>query len=408
MHSAGAPCSAPAAPRPAVELADIVRLHAGALRQRRALTPEQQATLRAIERCRTAALGGHMDVCARCDHERPSYNSCRNRHCPKCQALAQARWVEARSARLLPVPYFHVVFTLPAELRVVAKLNRRALFDAMFAAAGATLVELGLDPKRLGGLLGVTAVLHTWRRDLAFHPHIHCIVTGGGWSAVEQRWLPARAGYLLPVAVLGSLFRGKLLAALGAVHDAGKLRLPDEPGPVDPEGFARLCATLQRKRWHVYCKPPFGGPEEILRYLGRYTHRVGISNRRLLSLDERGVSFRTKDGKVATLSPVAFLERFVEHVLPAGFVKIRHYGLLAPSNIPTVFADAGAALAAPSPSTADEPMGATHDTEDEARDWRAVLLQLTGIDLTLCPACGSRAMLRRPLAAARAPPAEAA
>jgi hypothetical protein len=301
-----------------------------------------------------------------------------------------------------------VVFTLPAELRVVAKLNRRVVFDAMFAAAGATLVELGLDPKRLGGLLGVTAVLHTWRRDLAFHPHIHCIVTGGGWSAVEQRWLPARAGYLLPVAVLGSLFRGKLLAALGAAHETGKLRLPDEPGPIDPEGFARLCATLRRKRWHVYCKPPFGGPEQVLRYLGRYTHRVGISNRRLLSLDERGVSFRTKDGKVATLSPVAFLERFVEHVLPAGFVKIRHYGLLAPSNIPAAFANAGAALAAPSPSTADEPMGTEHDTRDEARDWRAVLLELTGTDLTLCPACGSRAMLRRPLAAARAPPAEAA
>jgi hypothetical protein len=301
----------------------------------------------------------------------------------------------ARSSALL-------AFELARPTGNLSALQRPAPTDAQF------VFELGLDPKRLGGLLGVTAVLHTWRRDLAFHPHIHCIVTGGGWSAVEQRWLPARAGYLLPVAVLGALFRSKLLAALGAVHDAGKLRLPGEPGPVDPEGFARLCATLRRKRWHVYCKPPFGGPEQVLRYLGRYTHRVGISNRRLLSLDERGVSFRTKDGKVATLSPVAFLERFVEHVLPAGFVKIRHYGLLAPSNIPAAFADAGAALAAPSPSTADEPTGTEHDTRDEARDWRAVLLELTGTDLILCPACGSRAMLRRPLAAARAPPAEAA
>ena len=407
MHPAGAPCGAPAVAHPAVELADIVRLHAEALRQRRALTPEQHATLRAIERCRTAALGGHLDVCAGCGHERPSYNSCRNRHCPKCQALAQARWVEARSARLLPVPYFHVVFTLPAELRAVAKLNRRAVFDAMFAAAGATLVELGREPKRLGGLLGVTAVLHTWRRDLAFHPHVHCLVTGGGWSVAEQRWLSARAGYLLPVAVLGGLFRGKLLAALGAAHAAEKLRPPDEQGPVDPEGFARLFATLRRKRWHVYCKPPFGGPEQVLRYLGRYTHRVGISNRRLISLDERGVTFRTKDGKVATLGPVAFLERFVEHVLPAGFVKIRHYGLLAPSNISTRFPNVRAALCLPTAMTSVPP-AAEGSTEDTARSFSAWLLELTGIDLGLCPACSARAMLRTPLPAARAPPAKAA
>ena len=407
MHSACAPSGTHAVPRPAVELADIVRLHGEALRNARVLTPEQHTTLRAIERCRTAALGGHLDVCTSCGHEQPSYNSCRNRHCPKCQALAQARWVEARSQRLLPVPYFHVVFTLPAELRAIAQLNRRLVFDAMFSAAGATLVELGLDPKRLGGLLGVTAVLHTWRRDLAFHPHLHCIVTGGGWSVTEQRWLPARAGYLLPVAVLAASFRGKLLAALTAADDAGKLRLPNEPGPVDPEGFARLCATLRRKRWHVYCKPPFGGPEQVQRYLGRYTHRVGVSNRRLISLDERGVTFRTKDGKVATLGPVAFLRRFVEHVLPAGFVKIRHYGLLAPSHVPTAFAEACAALAAPRSTPADEPTACHDGTEDSASDWAALLLELTGTDLTLCPACGARALLRTPLPAARAPPAEA-
>jgi hypothetical protein len=391
-----------------LELSDIVRLHGEALRQRRVLTPEQHATLRAIERCRTAALGGHLDKCMRCGHEQPSYNSCRNRHCPKCQGLAQARWVEARSERLLPVAYFHVVFTLPAELRAVAKLNRRLVFDAMFAAAGATLVELGLDPKRLGGLLGVTAVLHTWRRDLGFHPHLHCIVTGGGWSAAEQRWSSARAGYLLPVAVLGAMFRGKLLRALGDAHDAGKLRLPDEHGPVDREGFARLCATLQRKRWHVYCKPPFGGPEQVLRYLGRYTHRVGISNRRLVSLDERGVTFHTKHGKLATLPPVAFLERFVEHVLPKGFVKIRHYGLLAPGNVSTSFAKVRSALCAPSATGADERSAPEDSTDETADDWCALLLELTGTDLGLCPACGARAMVRGPLPSARAPPAQAA
>jgi hypothetical protein len=251
-------------------------------------------------------------------------------------------------------------------------------------------------------------VLHTWRRDLAFHPHLHCIVTGGGWSAAEQRWISARAGYLLPAAVLGALFRSKLLRALGAAHDAGKLRLPDERGPVDPEGFARLCATLQRKRWHVYCKPPFGGPEQVLRYLGRYTHRVGISNRRLIALDERGVSFHTKNGKVATLGPVAFLERFVEHVLPSGFVKIRHYGLLAPGNVSTSFAKARSALCAPSATSADERSAPEDSTGEAADDWCALLLELTGTDLGLCPACGARAMVRGPLPLARAPPAEAA
>ena len=293
----------------------------------RALTPEQHQVLGAIARCRTASLGGHVEVCLACGHERPICNSCRNRHCPKCQALAQARWVEARSERLLPVPYFHVVFTLPAELRAIAKLNRQLVFNALFQAASETLIELALDPKRLGARLGVTAVLHTWTRELDFHPHLHCIVTGGGFDAETGRWVAGNPRHLLPVRVLGVLFREKLLDSLSRLERANKLCLPEPPGQRDPQGFDRLMGQLHRKAWVVYAKRPFGGPEAVFRYLGRYTHRVGLSNRRLVSLDERGVTFRTKNGKALTLEPVAFLSRFVEHVLPSGFVKIRHYGL---------------------------------------------------------------------------------
>jgi hypothetical protein len=381
-----------------VELADIVRLHGAALRRARALTPEQHRTLHAIERCRTAALGGHLDVCAQCGHQQIAYNSCRDRHCPKCQALAQARWVRARSERLLPVPYFHVVFTLPAELRAIAKLNRRFVFNLLFETASATLLELGLDPKRIGGLLGVTAVLHTWKRDLGFHPHLHCIVTGGGWSLAQTRWITGRARHLLPVRVLGALFRGKVLAALRLAHRSGELRFPDEPGPRDPEAFDRLLGVLHRKSWVVYAKRPFDGSEPVVRYLGRYTHRVGISNRRLVSLDERGVTFRTKNGKSVTVHPVVFLSRFVEHVLPPRFVKIRHYGLLAPSHVWTSLAAARCALSAPRCETA-VPARAAADG-----DWRALLLELTGIDVSVCRACGARAVERHPLPVARAPP----
>ncbi|MBK7580066.1 MAG: IS91 family transposase [Myxococcales bacterium] len=397
--------------RPALELADIVRLHGTALRRARALTPEQHRTLFAIERCRTAALGGHLDVCLRCGDKEPAYNSCRDRHCPKCQALAQAKWVRARSERLLPVPYFHVVFTLPAELRAIAKLNRRLVLELLFETASATLLELGLDPKRLGALLGVTAVLHTWTRDLRWHPHLHCIVTGGGWSVSESRWLSGRARYLLPVKVLGALFRGKFLAALRRAHRAGELRLPDEPGPRDPQAFDRLLVTLRAKSWVVYAKRPFGGAEQVVRYLGRYTHRVGISNRRLVSLDQSGVTFRTKSGKSVTVEPVEFLSRFVEHVLPPRFVKIRHYGLLAPAHVAISLAAARCALSRPKCETTPSLRSAAPVDLRKPRqrdDWQSLLLELTGIDVGVCRACGARAVERRPLHLARAPPAEAA
>jgi Putative transposase/Transposase zinc-binding domain len=400
MHALCASSGARGTTRFAVEIADIVRLHGAALRRARALTPEQHRVLQAIERCRTAALGGHLDVCSRCGHQEPSYNSCRDRHCPKCQALAQAKWVRARSERLLPVAYFHVVFTLPAELRAIAKLNRRLVFDLLFETTSATLLELGLDPKRIGGLLGVTAVLHTWSRDLRFHPHLHCIVTGGGWSVPRMRWISARPHYLLPVRVLGALFRGKFLAALRLAYRAQKLPLPDAPGLRDPEAFERLVAKLHQKSWVVYAKRPFGGAEQVVRYLGRYTHRVGISNHRLVSLDQSGVSFRTRNGKSVRVDPVEFLSRFVEHVLPPGFVKIRHYGLLAPAHVRTSLAAARCAL------SAQASLGcATTTTHTRPPDnWQSLLLDLTGFDIGVCRLCGARAVERHPLPVARAPP----
>jgi hypothetical protein len=397
MPEACAPVRAPT--RPALELSDIVREHGASYRRRHVLTPEQHAVLGAIERCRTAALGGHLDVCMACGYSAPSYNSCRNRHCPKCQAMAQAKWIEGRMARVLPIHYFHVVFTLPAELRPVAAHNRRAIFDMLFAAASATLRELGRDPERLGAELGITMVLHTWARDLTFHPHVHAIVTGGGLSPDGARWLPARRRYLFPVEVMGALFRGKLLAALDTAIERGEVEMPGGEA-ADPEAWDHLRARLHRMRWNVYAKRPFGGAEQVIRYLGRYTHRVGISNHRLVTMDERGITFRTKDGKTVTLSPDAFLGRFLQHVLPDGFVKIRHFGLMAASHATTRLEVARALLVDGVCPAAAPPRRVTED--DEA------LVDAGGpaAGLGRCPVCGANAVVRQPLPElhARAPP----
>jgi hypothetical protein len=311
--------------RPALEVADIVRAHGEAFVRTHVLLPEQHAVLRAIARCRTAELGGHADVCEACGHVEVAYNSCRDRHCPKCQSLAQARWIERRMQRVLPTQAFHVVFTLPSELHGVALQNRETIFNLLFASAAEALLELGRDPKWLGAELGITSVLHTWTRDLRFHPHVHCIVTGGGLSPDGERWISTRPGFLLPVRVLGALFRGKFLARLVRLYDKGELRLAGPPSALaNPARFARLRDKLYRTRWVVYAKQPFGGPEQVFRYLGRYTHRVGLSNRRLVSLDERGVTFRTRGEGTVALSPDEFLRRFLLHVLPRRFVKIRH------------------------------------------------------------------------------------
>ena len=397
------PCAHTHGPaRPTLELADIVREHGEAYRRQHRLTPEQHAVLGAIVRCRTAELGGHVDVCLACGQSTPSYNSCRNRHCPKCQSLAQARWIEGRMARVLPTHYFHVVFTLPAELRPLAALHRREVFDLLFAAASATLLELGRDGRRLGADLGITMVLHTWARDLTFHPHVHAIVTGGGLAPSGDRWVAARGRYLFPVDVLGALFRGKLLAALDAALARGTIQMPG--GTLqDPEAWARLRDRLHRTRWNVYAKRPFGGAEQVIRYLGLYTHRVGISNHRLVSMDARGVTFRTKDRKVVTVSGVAFLRRFLAHVLPRGFVKIRHYGLMSASHATTKLETARVLLSAPT-SVEDAPV-ASEEPEDAGEG--------NGFDpvdvLPRCPACGACAIVRLPLPAplARAPPVAA-
>jgi len=374
--------------RPRFDIADIVRAHRAQLEREQGLSVAEGRVLSAIERCRTAALGGHLDVCRSCGHERPAYNSCRNRHCPKCQALAQERWIAARTERLLPVRHFHVVFTLPSELRGLCRRLPRPLFDALFRAASETLLELGRT--RLVATLGVTMVLHTWTRDLRFHPHVHAIVTAGGLRE-DASWAVSNGKYLFPVAVMGRLLRGKMMAQLHRLHAQGKLRGYDEFE--DPEAFGRFMAGLPRRPWLVYAKKPFGGAEHVLRYLGRYTHRVAIANSRLVNVTARAVTFRTKNGATATLTPVEFLGRFLHHVLPDGFKKIRHYGLYAASS--------------------DERLAMAHRELNRDRvaclgatpSWHEHLRHLTGRDVDRCAACGGLVEhIPLPAIGARAPP----
>jgi len=306
---------------------------------------------------------------------------------------------------VLPTHYFHVVFTLPAELRGVTQANRELVYDLLFRCASETLLEFGRDPGRIGGELGVTTVLHTWSRTLEFHPHIHCIVTGGALSLDGDRWIAARPNYLFPVAALGIVFRGKLLDGLKQAERSGKLRISD------PKRFASTLAALYRKKWNVYCKRPFGGPEQVIKYLGQYTHRVAISNQRLVAMDGQGVTFRTKSGQKVTLDGVAFLSRWLKHVLPRGYVKIRHFGLMSSSHATTRLERARALLEAQAPAEKDQSVATIPPTlveKDLSRDskWRDILLRLNGVDPAACPYCGSRNLRREPLlrAAARAPP----
>ncbi len=327
------------------EVADILRAHGDTYRDSHPVSPEQGAVLRHLTACRTAALGGHVDSCGACGFVRLSYNSCRDRHCPKCQGTRQSEWLQARLARLLPVEYFHVVFTLPQPLRPLALKNRRFIYNLIFQAASETLLAVAADPQRLGGQIGFTAILHTWSQNLGFHPHLHCVVTGGGLSRDGTRWVAAREGYFLPVKVLAKLFRGKFLAALRNACEQGQLILSGSSAPlVESRRFQRFLTQLYRQDWIVYAKPSFGTAEHVYRYLGRYTHRVAISNGRLVSLQEDRVCFRYKDYadgsriKQMTLTAEQFIGRFLLHVLPKRFVRIRHYGLLAGRNVTTKFA----------------------------------------------------------------------
>jgi hypothetical protein len=324
--------------RPGLEVADIFRRHGEAWRARNAghVSAGQVRVMSAIEACRTAALGGHVERCEDCAHTRIAYNSCRNRHCPKCQSRAAAEWLAAREAELLPVPYFHVVFTLPAAIGAIAYQNKAKVYALLFKAAAETLLTIAADRKHLGADIGITAVLHTWGQNLDHHPHLHCIVPGGGVSSDGRRWVSCRSGFFLPVRVLSRLFRRLFLQSLRAAHHTGELPFYSSlVGLEDRQAFDRYLAPMQRSEWVVYAKRPFAGSSQVLAYLARYTHRVAISNSRLISLADGQVRFRWKDyrqaarAKVMTLAAGEFIRRFLMHTLPDGFHRIRHYGLFA-------------------------------------------------------------------------------
>jgi hypothetical protein len=325
---------------PALELADILREHAAAWRaaQRGHLSLGQLKVMSAIEQCRSAALGGHVLRCGGCGADQVSYNSCRNRHCPKCQSSAAQRWLDARQADVLPVEYYHVVFTLPAPVADIAYQNKAALYGLLFDMAAQTLLRIAADPKHLGARIGATLVLHTWGSALTHHPHVHAVVPGGGLAPDGKTWVACRPGFFLPVRVLSRLFRRRFLEELLRVHQAGKLQFFAEHAALaDAQAFKAWLAPLRKCEWVVYAKRPFAGPQAVLAYLSRYTHRVAISNSRLLAMNEHGVTFRWKDYrakgkqryKPMTLSPQEFMRRFLLHVLPGGLHRIRHYGLLA-------------------------------------------------------------------------------
>jgi hypothetical protein len=402
--------------RPRLEVADVVRAHGQDYRCAHTPSVAQERVLNNIVRCRTAALGGHVDVCKEsCGFSRISYNSCRDRHCPKCQGRQRAEWVTKRLERILPVPYFHVVFTIPDSLNPLALRNKKVVYGILFKAASKTLTQLGRDPSRLNADLGVTAVLHTWGQNLLLHPHLHCVVTGGGLSRNGTRWVTGHERYLLPVKVMGKLFRGKFLALLEKARDDGELSFKGSTADLaDPVAWAQFRDGLYKKSWVVYAKPPFGGAEQVFRYLGRYTHRVAISNHRILSIKDGRVHFTVKDykdgakKKTMSLSGAEFLRRFLLHVLPKGFVRIRHYGLCASRNVNTKLMTAKRLLEPDAVAEQDT----SQKADSEKQPWWERFLELTGVDVMACPCCGGRLERRLAMttelvaaeASARAPP----
>jgi hypothetical protein len=373
--------------RPRLEVADILRHHGAAWRRANAghVSLGQLQVMSAIVSCRTAALGGHVTRCEDCAHTQIAYNSCRNRHCPKCQGAAARDWLAEREADLLPVPYFHVVFTLPAAIADIAYQNKAVIYDLLFKASSEALLTIAADPKHLGARIGATAVLHSWGSAMTHHPHVHMIVPGGGIALDGSRWVACRPGFFLPVRVVSKLFRRLMLEKLAAAHAVGRLTFFGEhAGLRDPKSFAAHLAPLRKKNWFVYAKPPFAGPQAVLAYLARYTHRVAISNRRLVALDAAGVTFRYKDYRrngqeryrTMTLVPGEFIRRFLLHVLPKGFHRIRHYGLLASAARQANLARVRQLLAAPEPETVrDETTGAAAAPIDHRPP---------------CPCCGGR------------------
>ena len=374
--------------RPKLEVADIFRRHGAAWRaaNKAHLSLGQRRVMTAIEVCRTAALGGHVERCEDCAHTRIAYNSCRNRHCPKCQWPAAAAWLAAREAELLPVPYFHIVFTLPAAIGAIAYQNKPNVYGRLFAAAAETLTTIAADRKHLGADIGVTAVLHSWGQNLQHHPHVHCIVPGGGISPDGKRWIACRPGFFLPVRVLSRLFRRLFLQGLEAMHAAGELQFFTDLATLkDADEFRAYLAPLRTTEWVVYAKKPFAGPKQVLAYLARYTHRVAIANSRLLDLDQTHVSFRWKDyresgchkSKVMRLDVSEFMRRFLLHVLPNGFHRIRHYGLFANTHRADKLALSRSLLDVPSAPTD------RHDDDDSGPSG-------SNHELPPCPCCGGR------------------
>ncbi|MHC4710282.1 MAG: IS91 family transposase [Planctomycetota bacterium] len=362
-------------PRERLEVADIFRAYGAAWRRANAghLSLGQLKVMSAIERCRTAALGGHVVACEDCAHIQIAYNSCRNRHCPKCQGAAAKDWLAARQAELLPVPYFHVVFTLPAPIADIAYHNKAEIYGILFKASAQTMITIAADPKHLGAKIGVTSVLHSWGSAMTHHPHLHMIVPGGGISPDARRWLSCRPGFFLPVRVLSRLFRRVFLEKLAAAHQAGRLKFfGDHTGLVDAKAFAAYLAPLRKIEWVVYAKRPFAGPAAVLAYLARYTHRVAIANSRLISADENGVTFKYKNYrlkghdryKTMTLKPHEFIRRFLIHVLPHGFHRIRHYGLFANGARVENLARARELLDLPASKEESEPVTEVDDRAD--------------------------------------------
>jgi hypothetical protein len=387
--------------RPALEVADIFRRHGPAYRRDHAahLGGTERRVMAAIETCRTPMLGGHVEHCADCGLIRCAYNSCRDRHCPKCQALARADWLEARQAELLPVPYFHVVFTLPASAAEVAFHNKEVVYAILFRAAAEALREVAADPRNLGAEVGAITVLHTWGQALHHHPHLHCIVPGGGISPDQTRWIPCKPGFLLPVGVLSARFRDVFVDQLRGAFARDELRFPGAIAAMaDPATFASRLDALARIDWVVYCKPPFAGPEQVLGYLARYTHRVAIANSRLVGFEDGQVSFTWKDyrqdgkTKIMTLPAGEFIRRFLQHTVPDGFHRIRHIGFLANRHRTAKLALCRALLAAPPPPDPTPP-----------HRWQDRLRELTGNDIEVCPDCGGP-MLRHATLTPRPPP----
>lgn len=414
MDAYPALAKAVAFPKPKLEVADIFRLHGEQYRNEHRLNSSQQKAMRDIQACRTAILGGHVDICEHgCGFQRISYNSCRNRHCPKCQSLQSARWLTKTQAKILPTHYFHMVFTVPRELHPIIFQNHRRLYNILFNAAAQSLLQFAKDWKRLRAEVGFTAVLHTWNQEMLFHPHLHIVVTGGGLDPSHSKWIPSQNNFLVPVRALSKKFAGKFLGLLKKAYAGNELRLLDHIQHLQqPRSFGRLMDKLYARKWVVYCKQPFGGPEHVFHYLGRYTHKVAISNHRLVQLSHDRVTFLARDNqnpgrkRAVTVSPHEFIRRFLLHIIPERFMKTRHYGLMAPGAASAKL-EIARNLIQTAKGRSSETQLVSEDCSlktTQTKDWVQILCEITGIDLRICPNC-SGVMVRRPLSALQQLPA---